>query len=254
MGEATALRVEVIRTCVDALVAVLVAPGCAACREPLDRPTESAACPRCWDAIVPIAAPFCDGCGEPLPSWRIISVAGQRCARCRRRPPAVVKARAAGAYDGALRRLLQAFKYERRRSLARPLGVLMQRHGREVLEGADIAVPVPLHARRQRSRGFNQAEDLARHVGVRVVPALRRTRATTSQADLPAARRHANVRHAFTMRHRVDVRGLRVVLVDDVSTTGATLDACARVLLNAGALEVRALTAARAVARNSRDY
>ena len=165
-----------------------------------------------------------------------------------------MKARAAGAYEGTLRRLLQALKYERRRSLARPLATLMQQQGGEVLDGADIIVPVPLHRWRRRSRGFNQAEDLARHLGLPVTLALRRTRATAVQADLPAARRHANVRNAFARRRRVDGRGRRIVLVDDVSTTGATLDACARVLLDAGAIEVRALTVARAMVRNSRDY
>jgi ComF family protein len=146
--------------------------------------------------------------------------------------------------------LLHALKYERRRSLAKPLAELMRRCGGEVLEGADVLVPVPLHARRRRARGFNQAEELAIHLGAPVLCALRRVRATASQTDLPAARRHANVRDAFAMRRRVDVHGLRILLVDDISTTGATLDACARLLLDAGAAEVRALTAARAVTRH----
>ena len=178
-------------------------------------------------------------------------MAERLCPRCRRRPHAVTKARAAGSYDGALRALLHALKYERRRSLARPLAEIMRRYGNEVIEGADALVPVPLHGRRRRARGFNQAEELAVHVGAPVLRALRRVRATASQTDLPAGRRHANVRNAFAMRRRVDVRGMRLVLVDDISTTGATLDACARVLLDAGAAEVRALTAARAVARRS---
>lgn len=118
-----------------------------------------------------------------------------------------------------------------------------------MLEGASICVPVPLHRARMHARGFNQAAELARHLGPPVAHALRRVRRTGSQTDLPAARRHANVRGAFALRGRVDVSGAVVVLVDDVSTTGATLDACARTLLEAGAREVRALTAARAVAR-----
>lgn len=275
MGKASPLRPEVARrvarnassapardsgsgvarwaeTCLDALMAVIVAPTCAACHEPLDRPTRSPACPRCWESIATITRPFCDACGEPLPSWRTISVAEQRCPRCRRRRSAVSRARAAGAYDGTLRSLLHAFKYQRRRSLARPLAEMMRDRGCEVLNGADVVVPVPLHRRRRRSRGFNQAQDLAAHLGLPMVPALRRVRATSSQADLPAAQRHANVRDAFALGRRVSVRGLRVVLVDDVSTTGATLDACARVLLEVGAADVRALTAARAVARFSR--
>lgn len=125
----------------------------------------------------------------------------------------------------------------------------MRHEARDVLGGASIAVPVPLHRSRQRTRGFNQAEELARQLGIPVVRALRRVRATPSQTDLPAARRHANVRDAFAVARRVDVTGLRIVLVDDVSTTGATLEACAAALVKAGAVEVRAVTAARVVSR-----
>jgi ComF family protein len=101
-----------------------------------------------------------------------------------------------------------------------------------------------------RERGFNQARDMARHLGVPLVQALERTRATATQADLPASKRHANVRGAFRLARRVSVEGAIVVLVDDVSTTGATLEACATALLDAGAKEVRAITAARAVSRS----
>jgi len=127
----------------------------------------------------------------------------------------------------------------------------MRVSGADLVGGADVAVPVPLHRSRQRSRGFNQAADLARHLGLPVRAALRRVRATPSQTDLPAARRHANVRDAFAMRRGQDVRGLRIVLVDDVCTTGATLEACARVLRDGGATQVSALTAARVASRPS---
>jgi ComF family protein len=229
---------------------VLIAPACASCAASLDRPTNGAVCPRCWNGIVPLTPPFCHQCGDPLPSWRAISVAADRCARCRRRPSAVSSARAIGAYDGPLRAILHALKYGKRQSLARPLARLMAASAGEILIGVDLVVPVPLHWRRRRTRGFNQARDLARHLGLRWREVLRRTRATPSQTDLPAARRHANVRDAFAMRRRQDVRGLTVLIVDDVSTTGATLDACARVLREAGARDVRALTAARVVSRS----
>jgi ComF family protein len=148
-----------------------------------------------------------------------------------------------------LRDIVQALKYRGCRSLAGELGSRLREAAGDVLERTDIAVPVPLHAGRQLSRGFNQAADLAAHLQVRVVDALVRTRATPSQTDLPAARRHANVKGAFRLRRRRDVRGLRVVIVDDVSTTGATLEACARALIDAGAAGVSAVTAARAVIR-----
>jgi ComF family protein len=154
-----------------------------------------------------------------------------------------------GPYEGALRAIVHAMKYDRRPTIARHLAARMRDAGSEVLEGADILVPVPLHHSRERARGFNQARELARHIGLPVAAALVRTRRTQSQADLPAARRHANVRGAFARQPGTAVSGLTIVLIDDVSTTGATLNACARALLDAGAESVRALTAARAVAR-----
>ena len=158
------------------------------------------------------------------------------------------RARAVGGYDGALRAIVHALKYEGRRSLAQPLAELMRIRGADMLTGADWAVPVPLHPSRRRERGFNQAADLARHLGVPVRRALRRHRATQAQTGLPAARRHGNVRGAFRpTRAARGLAGSTVLLIDDVSTTGATLDACARVLKELGVREVRALTAARVV-------
>ena len=176
-------------------------------------------------------------------------MAEARCPRCRRRPPLVTLARSIGPYEGALRAIVHALKYDGRPTLARHLAVRMRALGAEVLDGADLVVPVPLHASRERARGFNQARELARHLASPLADALTRTRRTAAQADLPAAKRHANVRDAFAIRRGARVKGCTIVLVDDVTTTGATLNACAARLLAAGAKEVRALTAARAVAR-----
>jgi ComF family protein len=150
-----------------------------------------------------------------------------------------------------MRDILHALKYRGRRSVAKPLATLMTAAAPQVLAGADFAVPVPLHFTRHYLRGFNQAEEIATFVDVPMLRALRRVRWTATQTDLAEAQRHKNVRDAFAVRGRarVRVRGATLVLVDDVSTTGATLDACAAVLLEAGAKEVRALTAARAVSR-----
>jgi ComF family protein len=161
----------------------------------------------------------------------------------------VTLARAVGRYEGSLRAIVHALKYGRRATLARPLAVRLRACGQEVLAGADVVVPVPLHRSRQRQRGFNQAGAIARHLGLPMVDALRRTRRTPSQADLPASRRHANVRGAFVLVPGASLADSIVVLVDDVSTTGATLNACAAVLLTARAREVRALIVARAVTR-----
>jgi ComF family protein len=168
----------------------------------------------------------------------------------------VVIARSAGRYEGSLRAIIHAFKYDQRRVLAPALAALVVRACPDWLAEADAVIPVPLHPMRVLQRGFNQADDLARHLGRPVWPALRRRRAGPPQASLPAARRHANVRDAFALarwsapvgrRWSRLLRDRAVILVDDVMTTGATLEACGRVLRDAGVGTVRALTVARAV-------
>jgi ComF family protein len=242
-------KTQALRAGLDALVAVVFAPACAACGDLLARPLDGPVCERCWTSIRPLTPPICDACGDPIPAWRVLSIPLARCPRCRRASRAIDRARAIGEYDGALKAIVHALKYEGRRSLARRLGALMRQRGADVLRAADVVVPVPLHGSRRRARGFNQALDLARALGVPVVLALRRTRPTPTQTSLPAARRHANVRNAFAITSAGRrLRDRIVVVVDDVSTTGATLDACARTLKAAGVREVRAITAARVVA------
>jgi ComF family protein len=229
---------------------VLLAPSCAACGELLDAPLDGAVCAACWTSIVPITPPVCERCGDPLPTWHAPSTSDAVCVRCRRTRSAIDRTRTVGEYSGALRAIIHALKYDGRRSLARPLAALMRRRGAPLFDGIACAVPVPLHAARRRHRGFNQSADLASHLGLPVADALRRVRATATQADLPAAQRHRNVRDAFAAtRTARSLAGSTVLLVDDVSTTGATLDACARTLKAAGVVEVRALTAARVVTR-----
>jgi ComF family protein len=148
-----------------------------------------------------------------------------------------------------MKEIIHALKYDRRRSISRPLGELMRITGARILKDADVVVPVPLHPRREYQRGFNQAEDLARHLGPPVIPLLKRIVFTQSQIELPKEQRQANVKDAFALAapgSRLPVPGV-VVLVDDVATTGATLQACALVLKRSGVKEVRALTAARVV-------
>ena len=142
--------------------------------------------------------------------------------------------------------MIHAFKYEGRRSLSDPLANLMRDAGRAVLDGCDWVVPVPLHPWRRLRRGFNQARDLADRLDRPVFNALWRVRATASQMVLTADARQRNIRGAFGVPPWAAPDGRLVVLIDDVRTTGATLDECAKVLLRAGAREVRALTAALA--------
>jgi ComF family protein len=147
-----------------------------------------------------------------------------------------------------MKEIIHSLKYERRRSIAPPLGALMRECGADLLRDADAVVPVPLHSRREYDRGFNQADDLARQLGLPVMHLLKRVVFTRSQIELPKHQRQENVKNAFSCRlPAISVIPQIVVLVDDVSTTGATLEACARVLKANGVTEVRALTAARVV-------
>ena len=147
--------------------------------------------------------------------------------------------------------IIHALKYERRRTISPRLGALMRERGADLLSDASVVVPVPLHPRREYQRGFNQAEVLARELGVPVMALLKRVVFTQSQIELPKDQRHENVKNAFVYAGDCTEGSPPpppvVVLVDDVATTGATLDSCARVLKCAGVKEVRAITAARVV-------
>jgi len=210
---------------------------------------EGCVCQACWRSILPITPPVCDTCGDP------VARAGIACLNCSGGTSAVSRARSVGEYEGALREIIHALKYSGRHSLAKPIAERMRQRGSDLLDEADCVVPVPLHWRREYQRGFNQARVIAQHLGPPVVDALVRRRATRAQVELAADRRRANVDGAFGLRRRPfrtsDVTGYRVALVDDVSTTGATLESCARVLKEGGASQVYALTAARVVTRRA---
>jgi ComF family protein len=207
-----------ITAALDGVLSVLLAPECASCARVLDAPLAGSVCTTCWNGVQP--------CNDSLERWR-----------------------AAGHYDGSLREIIHAFKYGGRRSLATPLAALMRERGADLIAATDVVVPVPLHAWRRLQRGFNQADDLAQHLGKPVLHALWRTRATLPQTGLGHAARRRNVRAAFRMSpllRAARIEGLRILLVDDVRTTGATIEACTRVLESAGAAHVAALTVARA--------
>lgn len=239
-----------LRAAANALVRTLLEPACPACGLPLDRPLDGAVCGPCWAAVPRLAAPLCGVCGDPVPAS-----GADRCPRCLTKPPSFRAARSAGLHAGSLRAIIHAFKYDGRRTLAVPLAALMREAGAELLKEADLAVPVPLHPWRAVSRGFNQADDLARHLGVRVCQPLRRIQYGPAQVQLTGRASRERARDAFGRRivgvgpwAAERLRGRHVVLVDDVMTTGATVEGCTRVLLEAEAASVAVLTVARAPA------
>ncbi len=168
-------------------------------------------------------------------------------------PPVFARARAVARFeDGPARRLVHRLKYSDRAELARPIGRWMARAGAELLAEADLLVPVPLHPLRLWRRRFNQAAALAREISRQTgVPcdsgSLKRVKATKSQVGLSRAQRAENMQGAFRVAEGQDLKGRRIVLVDDVLTSGATLNAASRILLRAGAERVDALVFARVV-------
>lgn len=224
-------------------------PLCPACRDPVSDP--AALCPKCWSQLSFIARPYCERLGIPFvydPGPGILSM--QAIAD----PPAYHRARAAVRYDDVARDLVHAFKYGDRLDLAPTLGRWMANAGRELREGADALVPVPLHWRRLWARRFNQSAALAQVIGAEWrVPVLhgglKRIKATAQQVGLSKTERAHNVQGAFRVVRELasEIRGRKLVLIDDVLTSGATTDACARALLRAGAARVDVLVFARVV-------
>jgi ComF family protein len=227
---------------------VALPPLCPSCR---DLVTDSGLCPACWSKLAFIAPPYCPRLGIPFaydPGPGILSM--QAIAH----PPAYQRARAAVRYDDVARALVHAFKYGDRMDLAPMIGRWMARAGHELLGDADALVPVPLHWRRLWTRRFNQsaalAEQISRESGIAVAhAALTRVKATAQQVGLSRKDRATNVQGAFRVAPaaKPEVAGRRLIVIDDVLTSGATADACARALLRAGAAQVDVLVFARVV-------
>jgi ComF family protein len=244
------------RACAHAarlLLDSVLPPLCLGCSEIVETP--GALCAACWQSFSFVAPPYCARCAAPFAQDPGRSAL---CGVCLARPPRYRRARAALIYDTRSRRLLLPFKHGDRTDLARACGRWMARAGSELLAEADLVAPVPLHWRRLFTRRYNQAQLLARvavreaAVGTRPRLApdlLRRRRWTGSQSGLRAQERRGNVRQAFDIHPRwlAEVAGKTVLLVDDVLTTGATVEACARVLQRGGARHVDVLTLARVV-------
>jgi len=238
-----------------ALLRLLLPAWCAVCQGPLGIGSRSVVCGACWRGIRILEAPFCPRCGRPFWGSPLAHPPSHRCQACRTRAPQYLLARSAVLYarDDPLREILLLFKHGRRIALGAHLGRLMATRVADLFDGRaiDAVVPVPLHRGRERERGFNQADILARVVGKRLHrPVLRRTvervRPTPPQAG-KARDRARNVRGAFAVRDPVRIDGRSLLLVDDVLTTGATVNECAKVLMKAGARTVLVYTLARAL-------
>jgi ComF family protein len=225
------------------------------CQRPLRKFSRVPVCDECLKEPAPLTAEFyCLNCRTPFSNSFPLDSEG-RCMLCRTGRRGFDSAYCYGAYEGTLRKLIHLFKYQGMRSLAKPLS--------EFLAGAlprdqrfDVVVPVPLHWRKRWQRGFNQSELLgrliARRRGIPLRKVLRRGFATRAQAGLSNAQRRENVAGAFRVRRRVP--GMRILLIDDVMTTGATAAACALALKRAGARSVCLLTLARVDRRFTTDF
>jgi ComF family protein len=230
------------------LLDLLFPPLCISCREPLG--AGQGFCADCWSKIVFLDGPMCDCCGLP---FGVDPGEGTRCAACLARPPAYVRARAIFAYDENSRGPILALKHADRLELVPGFAHWLERTGRPLLAQTDLIVPVPLHRLRLWRRRYNQAAELARALARRTskpvaVQALVRSRATESQGAMISARgRRRNVLGAFRVREPALVAGRHILIVDDVLTTGATAEACARALRRAGAAQVQILALARVV-------
>jgi ComF family protein len=243
-----------IRRAAAVIVDSVLPPLCLACGEAVD--SQGGLCAACWARIVWLGPPWCGGCGLPFEFDPGLRVQGEtlRCGACLRDPPEFDRARAVFRYDAVSRGMLLSFKHADRTHAAPSFGRWLARAGDELLSSADLVVPVPLHWMRLAWRRYNQSALLAKaaaSIAERpfVPDLLVRARHTPSQGAFGPVARRRNVRGAFRLhpRHGAKVSGKRILLVDDVFTTGATVEECARVLRREGALAVDVLTLARVV-------
>jgi ComF family protein len=233
-----------------ALLDFLFPPLCHVCRTFIPEAGSLHICAPCREKMPAITHPLCTVCGVPFAG----AGADHACGRCLLHPPGFNAARAALIYEGPVRSLIHAFKYNHKIHLRRPLGLLTAQSLADfvALYAPDLIVPVPLHVKRLRDRGFNQAILLGEvlshewHIPMHR-QAMRRIRWTEPQINLTAEQRRDNVRGAFSVGDAAVVAGRRVLLVDDVFTTGSTVEECSKVLKKTGAAEVVVITVARAL-------
>ncbi len=218
-----------------ALLDLVFPPHCVVCRR-----VGEWFCAACRAQVQPILPPICERCGRPLHH--------EQCPYCRDEPPQIDGLRAVAFFEGALRQAIHAFKYQYRPELASPLGAMLSQYLLDHPLPVDTIMPVPLHTERERTRGYNQsrllAEELGLHTHLRLwYNGIERIRYTQPQVELDLQQRRENVHGAF--RAVPETSGARVLLIDDVCTTGATLEACSIALKQQGARTVWGLSLAR---------
>lgn len=224
-------------------------PQCPSCGERVD--SQGPLCISCWSQVHFLVEPQCCCCGVP---FEYAQPVGAECLRCLTRRPVYRAAKSAMRYDDFSKALILRFKYGDRQDIARILADWMTRAGDNLLRDADLIMPVPLHWSRLFARRFNQSAILGKRIAasrdlVFDPTALRRVRRTPSQGAMKFKQRQRNVRGAFAVQNKAvpNVKDKGIILVDDVLTTGATAENCAKTLLEAGARHVDVLTAARVV-------
>lgn len=239
---------DTLNLLVKNLIDFVFPPQCPLCSSPNESPDPHSLCSSCLSEVTFIAPPFCIKCGTPFASQLEES---HLCGRCLREMTTYGTARAVYTFSGSIKRAVHAFKYQNKTSLAKTLIRLMERSPfRLKIDRYDTLVPVPLHTNRLRERGYNQSLLLAREIGRRYgvtvdETILRRIRDSVPQIELTGAERQDNVKGVFSLGG--DPAGKKILLIDDVFTTGATINECAKVLLRGAAKKVDILTIARAV-------
>lgn len=223
---------------------------CELCRTLLEEPGEKVICRRCREKVRRCQAPFCPCCGRFFES----EVESHLCQACLEKEPALARHRSFSRYEGPVKEVILLFKYRGFKVLGNWLGDLLAENlgsEEDLWEGVDALIPVPLHPKKERKRGFNQAQVLAKRLAAHKSLSLFERRLikvanVPAQTSLEAGERAKNVRGAFRIRKAKDLEGKIVLLVDDVYTTGSTLRECSLVLKKAGVREVRAVTVAQA--------
>lgn len=242
-------RIKNLETAIINDLSIFIYPAqCRCCGKPMGIGKVPYICDECWNSIELIEKPFCEICGKPLTEAEVV------CKRCKENPPIFSKARAIVRYNEPIRQAIHLLKYEKKRVMLKHLSVLIKERlpNLLVIGNYDYLLPVPLHKKRLRKRGFNQAELIGKIIehsfGVQMdSDNLARIKNTLPQSSLKTSEeKHQNVHEAFILQNPEKIKGKKILIVDDILTTGATVSEIARLLLDAEAEEVDVFTIAHA--------